>query len=280
MGANAQMRVGQAASGVLGLVGAAPQTGGDVTSNKILMGVVERSTLSALVYAKATTSSLTITASWQVSQDGTNWYDAVAANNPANVVLVTASANDTVQIAAPDCVYGALYARLVVVTAGATAGDSPDDEFSVSYSYRAVTTAPIRIPALLSSTGVAGLSGAAPQTGAGNSIVSCNVEPGTLGAHVYAKATTNLLTITGKWQTSANGSTWRDCDVANNAANVALVTGTGSAVTTTKRISAPASALGQRYCRFVVVTGAASGGGAGTDEYSIAYSYVPARTWD
>ena len=45
-------------------------------------------------------------------------------------------------------------------------------------------------------------------------------------------------------------------------------------------ISAPAAALGQRYCRFVVVTGTGVGGGAGTDEYSIAYSYVPARVGD
>lgn len=280
MGANAQMRVGFAPSGVLGLVGAAPQTGGAVTANKVPMGIVERGTLSALVYAKATTSSLTIAGKWQVSQDGTNWVDAVVANNPANVVLVTASANTTVQIEPPPCVYGALYARLVALTAGATGGDSPDDEFSVSYSFRAVTTAPIRIPGLVRSTGVAGLTGAAPQTGAGNTLASCNVEPGTLGAHVYAKATTNTLTITGKWQTSANGSTWRDCALSNNAANVALVTGTGSAVTATKRVSAPAGALGQRYVRFVVVSGVGVGAGAGTDEYSIAYSYVPARVWD
>lgn len=280
MGANAQMRVGYAPSGTLGLVGAAPQTGGAVTANKVPMEIVERNTLSALLYAKATTASLTITPVWQVSQDGTNWYDAVGANNPANVVLVTAAADDTVQIAAPDCVYGARYARLVVLTAGAIGADSPDDEFSVSYSFRAVTTAPIRIPGLVSATGVLGLTGAAPQTGAGGTLPSCNVEPGTLGAQVYAKATTNTLTITGKWQTSANGSTWRDCDVPNNAANVALVTGTGSAVTATKRVSAPAAALGQRYCRFVVVSGVGVGAGAGTDEYSIAYSYVPARVWD
>ena len=87
MGANAQMRVGHAATGVLGLVGAAPLTGGAVTANKVPMGTVERNTLSALLYAKATTGSLTITPKWQVSQDGTNWYDAAPANNPANVVL-------------------------------------------------------------------------------------------------------------------------------------------------------------------------------------------------
>ena len=280
MGANAQMRVGHAATGVLGLVGAAPLTGGAVTANKVPMGTVERNTLSALLYAKATTGSLTITPKWQVSQDGTNWYDAAPANNPANVVLVTASADATVQIEAPDCAYGALYARLVVVTAGATGGDSPDDEFSVSYSYRAVTTAPIRIPGLVSAVAVTGISGAAPQTGAGTSLASCNIEPGTLGAHVYAKATTNTLTITGKWQTSANGSTWRDCFLANSAANLALDTGTGSAVTATKRIPAPAAALGQRPVRFVVVSGVGVGAGAGTDEYSISYSYVPARVWD
>jgi hypothetical protein len=240
------------------------------------MGTVERNTLSALVYAKATTSSLTITAKWQVSADGTNWYDVHAANNAANVVLVTASANATVQIAAPETVYGSLYARLVVVTADATANDSPDDEFSVSYSFRKVAHATFRMPPPRNATGTLGLTGSAPQTGAGATIASTSVEPGTLSAHVYAKATTNTLTITGKWQTSADGSTWRDCVTPNNAANVVLVTGTGSAVTATKRISAPSSALGQRLCRFVVVSGVGVGGGAGTDEYAISYSYLPA----
>ena len=38
------------------------------------------------------------------------------------------------------------------------------------------------------------------------------------------------LTITGKWQTSADGTNWYDVYTANNAALVVIVTGTGSAV--------------------------------------------------
>lgn len=129
------------------------------------------------------------------------------------------------------------------------------------------------------STGVLGLTGAAPQTGgsaATNIITMSQVETSTLSAKVYAKATTNTLTITAKWQVSDGGAspTWEDCaGTPNNAANVALVTGTGVAVTSTIHIPAPSCVYGKRFARIVVVTGVGVGGGAGVDEYSIAYDY-------
>lgn len=122
-------------------------------------------------------------------------------------------------------------------------------------------------------TGVTALSGAAPQTGAGNTLsaVAMRVALGSLSALVYAQATTNTLTITGKWQVSQNGSTWRDCFTSNNAAQVIIVTGTGSAVASTRAVEAPACAYGFPFIRYVVVTGAATA--AAGDEFNIGYNY-------
>lgn len=123
-------------------------------------------------------------------------------------------------------------------------------------------------------TGTTALTGAAPQTITGNTLPTNQVETGTLGARVYAKATTNTLTITGKWQVSDNGSTWVDSSGGANApANVTLVTGTGAAVTSTIDIPAPSTVYGRRYARFLLVSGVGVGGGLGTDEGSVAYNY-------
>jgi hypothetical protein len=123
-------------------------------------------------------------------------------------------------------------------------------------------------------TGTTALSGAAPQTGAGNelSMVAKRVALGSLSALVYAQATTNTLTITGKWQVRANASgTWRDCFPSNNAAQVTIVTGTGSAVNSTRCVEAPDGVYGWPFVRYVVTTGVASAGAG--DEFSIAYNY-------
>lgn len=118
---------------------------------------------------------------------------------------------------------------------------------------------------------VTGFTGAAPQTVAGTAVLVQGIETGSLSAKVYAKATTNTLTITPKWQVSDDGSTWRDAKPSNNAANVALVTGTGSAVTDTVQIAAPDSVYGSIYARLICVSGVGIGGGAGVDEASVYY---------
>ena len=76
------------------------------------------------------------------------------------------------------------------------------------------------------------LAGAAPQTGAGNAFSVVDAQPFTLSATVYGQATTNTLTITPKWQArnTVGAGTWYDVFAPNNAANVVMVTGTGSAV--------------------------------------------------
>lgn len=128
---------------------------------------------------------------------------------------------------------------------------------------------------------VTGFTGAAPQTVAGNTIVmgkpGASPRPGTLSATVYAKATTSTLTVTAKWQVSEDGSTWVDAYGSNRAANVAIATGTGSAVTDTVSIAAPDGVYAHNYARCIAVTGVGVGGGAGTDEASVAYFFLKDR---
>lgn len=123
---------------------------------------------------------------------------------------------------------------------------------------------------------VTAITGAAPQTGAGPTFVpeTSRPTPGTLYAEVYAKATTSTLTLTGKWQISHDNSTWIDVVPQNNAANVVLVTGTGSAVTATRAFDAPSAVYGSKYIRFVVVSGVGVGAGLGQDEFSITYGWM------
>jgi hypothetical protein len=131
------------------------------------------------------------------------------------------------------------------------------------------------------------ITGAAPQTVNGNALSVPNplagsgnaIEPGTLSALVVANITTNTITVTGKWQVSADGSTWYDTAPAQNPANVAIATGTGVLVTTSKVISAHDACYGWSKCRFVIVSGVGVGGGAGVDEVAISYNYRvgPAR---
>lgn len=134
-----------------------------------------------------------------------------------------------------------------------------------------------RIKQTVQALGVTAVTGSAPQTVTGNTVVMANVETGTLSANVYAKATVNNLTLTAKWQVSDDNSTFRDCKLPNNAANVVMVTGTGSAVTDTLCLEAPACVYGKRYARLIVVSGAASGSGLGSDEANVSYNYRVAQ---
>ena len=123
-------------------------------------------------------------------------------------------------------------------------------------------------------TGVLALTGAAPQAANGTTLLTTNIAPGTLSVSVTALVTINLLTYTGKWQVASDASlTWIDCFPANNAVQVTLATGTGSAVTHTRRIDAPAAAYGALYARYVVTTGAQAASGAASEEVTLAYNY-------
>lgn len=130
-------------------------------------------------------------------------------------------------------------------------------------------------PNQLPPTAAVAVSGAAPQTVNGNKVIMNVVERQTLSARVTALVTTNLLTLTAKWQVSDDGTTFIDCAAApNNPANVAFATGTGAPVTTKINIPAPSGPYGMRYARLVVTSGAAAGGGAGVDEVTIGYNWT------
>jgi len=132
--------------------------------------------------------------------------------------------------------------------------------YSIKNGVRALTT-----------TAISGASGTVVGLNSLN-MVSNNVETGTLAAKCTATATTNTLTLAGKWQVSAdNGSTWLDCGLANNAAAVTITTGTGSAVTVTKVYEAPAAVYGYALVRFALLTGGTTAGAG--DEYSGSYSF-------
>jgi hypothetical protein len=273
MGAQARTRLNQASTGVLGLSGSAPQTG---AGGRITMALIEPHSLSAKVYAKATVNTLTITPKWQTSSDGTNWYDVYTPNNAALVAMVTgtgSAVSATRQIEAPFGIYGATYARLVVVTGVGSGAGAGSDEYSIAYSYRKAPPVIRKDPDNATKTDVTGITGTAPQTVAGGTLTTANILPGSLSALCYAKIGTSNVALTGKWQVSADGTTWLDCYQGNSAALVALGT---SSLDVTRRIVAPSAVWGQTWARFVVVSsGAGTGAGAGTDEASVSYSYCP-----
>lgn len=124
------------------------------------------------------------------------------------------------------------------------------------------------------------ITGAAPQTINGAALAIMNpdgrsalaVMPGTLSAKVVLRVTTNLLTVSAKWQVSSDSTTWIDCAGSpNNPANVVLATGNGVLATTTLMVPASDAVYGHQYARLVLTSGAAAGGGAGVDEASIGY---------
>lgn len=116
-------------------------------------------------------------------------------------------------------------------------------------------------------------AGAAAKYIYGNVRNTQTVKDGTLIAVVLASAKTNTLTITGFWQVSDDNSTWIDVVPQNNAARVAQVTGTGSAVASTKAYEAPTAITSFKYARFGLATGVGSADGT-DDGGTIGYRWV------
>lgn len=259
---------------VTALSGAAPQTG---AGSAFPVDAAEPFTLSATAYAQATTNNLTITGKWQArnSVGSGTWRDFYGPNGAANVVMVTgtgAAVAATRSIAAPSSIVSVMEARFVLVTGAEAAGAG--DEYSVSYNYRdtLMRRRPVIAPNKMSVTAVTGNAG----TTIGGPVVTIgNVQPGTLCALVYGQATTNLLTLTGKWQvseTGLSGGTWYDARLMHAPTDVTIVTGTGSAVADTRFYDAPLSVYGYKFARFALVTGGAAGGAG--DEYQISYQFL------
>jgi hypothetical protein len=122
-------------------------------------------------------------------------------------------------------------------------------------------------------------TGTADTLAAGSTIAGATVDTGdghrqkirNLSAYVDVDIETASLTFTGKWQTSLDGSTWRD--VANgsqNAAGVVIGTGTGGADASIQKVfDAPPAVYGWPKVRFCLVTAGATG--AATDTYTVSY---------
>lgn len=110
-------------------------------------------------------------------------------------------------------------------------------------------------------------------TTAGTALSTSNVQPGTLSCLFTVLADTNTLTITGKFQVSADNSTWYNiAGDAQNPANVAIATGTGGADTAVSVVlPVPAGALGWKWIRPAVVNGVATG--ASIDTYSMTWYF-------
>lgn len=128
----------QLPSGTLSLSGTAPQT---VVGESLDSGLVGTE-LCAIVTAQAATTSITLSASWQIYVNST-WIPAVDGNNDAPTALVTgsgvyASPNSvTVAISAPSSVKaGSHLCRLVVTSASATAS-SATEKATIAYEFRA-----------------------------------------------------------------------------------------------------------------------------------------------
>lgn len=99
--------------------------------------------LTALVVIDCETSTMTMAAKWQVSNDGSTWVDVTnGSQNAAAVVLATGTAGAdaavTRAIPAPDAVYGWRKARLALVNGVATG--AAVDTYSISYCYRTGVT--------------------------------------------------------------------------------------------------------------------------------------------
>jgi hypothetical protein len=115
---------------------AAPQylTGGAVAMEDVQFG-----TLSALCTVDAESNTLTITAVWQVSTDGTTYYDvAGASNNAANVALATGTSGSDAAVSkvvpAPDAIYAYPWARVRLMS-GVTTADGTNDIGGAVYRY-------------------------------------------------------------------------------------------------------------------------------------------------
>lgn len=105
--------------------------GATVNTQRVAIG-----TLSALVSATASTSSLAITANWQVSDDASTWYDAATMNSAANVALITGNGTGATVNRVLDTpkLFGWKYARVKCANSGAN-GDAANDGVTISYRY-------------------------------------------------------------------------------------------------------------------------------------------------
>lgn len=266
------MLAGVSATGVSAITGAAPKT---VAATGLFTPRVETGTLSALCYGKAGTTNMVLKAQWQVSFQGSAWYNCFDSNYTAQGTLASQAGTSpaTVILTAPPSVYGMPYARCIVTSSGATGAGLGTDEASVSYNYRATyDNQRGRQKAEGASLGTLPITGSAGTTLSGGTLATSLIQPGTMGALVYGLATTSGMVLSGRWQGSNNATTWYDVRTAANASLTTLASQAGT-IFALGAISAPDGIYSFRFARYAITTSGATGGGAGVDEYALAYHY-------
>lgn len=98
---------------------------------------------------------------------------------------------------------------------------------------------------------------------------TADVEADALCANVSLSLYTIALAVRAKWQGSSDKSTWVDYVPSNNAANVTLQSGTGTASVS---IAAPGAVTSKKYARLgLYIVGASTG--TASDTYTVSYSY-------
>lgn len=127
------------ASGGSGDLTSAPVAGTTTGGTALPTANIEMGTLSCLVTVDAETSTLTLTAKFQVSNDNSTWYDLAGdAQNPANVLLATGTAGADASVdrvlPVPPAALGWKYVRAAVVNGVATGGAA--DTYAFTFYFR------------------------------------------------------------------------------------------------------------------------------------------------
>jgi hypothetical protein len=130
------------ASGGSGDLTAAPVAGSTTGGTALPTSGIEMGTLSCLCTVDAETSTLTLTAKFQVSDDNSTWYDLAGdAQNPANVLLATGTGGADAAVdrvlPVPTAALGWKYVRAAVVNGVATGGAA--DTYAFTFKYRFVS---------------------------------------------------------------------------------------------------------------------------------------------
>lgn len=125
--------------------------------------------------------------------------------------------------------------------------------------------------AVASSSGAFTTKDASSAVTAGTAVLTKDVTPARgIVANVSLGFYTLNLAVRGKWQGSADNSTWTDFAESNNAAQVTMQSSTG---TFSAAVVAPPGVLAKEYARYALYI---VGGSTGTasDTYTVSYSYA------
>ena len=133
MSFNSRLKTGQKA--LTATATGAVAVGTVKAGNTISCDGIDLKSLAADIDMAITTSSVTLTPSWQVSDDASTWKALFAMNSAANVA--TAAGTGSVVTTSRTVSFpgtAARYVRAVVTTGGATAGATVDT-YAISYRY-------------------------------------------------------------------------------------------------------------------------------------------------